>query len=41
MLKPNNEICLKSEYQLKQETISRKKKLETDQEFFNFYASVS
>ena len=25
MLKPNNEICLKCEYQLKQKTISREK----------------
>ena len=28
MLKPNNEICLKCEYQLKQKTISREKNIE-------------
>ena len=27
MLKPNNEICLKYKYQLKQKTISREKML--------------
>ena len=28
LLKPNNEICLKSEYQFKQKTISRQKMLQ-------------
>lgn len=38
MLKPNDEICLKWKYQLKQENISRKKKVATEK--FNLLCKI-